>query len=62
MDCTSLTTVHVADGLDYIGEDAFLGCTSLESIYVSGDVENVEDVIYENNPKYIRYLKPFITR
>lgn len=40
-ECTNLTGVHIGEGIDYIGRDAFRGCSSLNSVFIPKSVTTV---------------------
>lgn len=40
-DCTSLSTIDLAEGLKVIQDDAFVGCINLERLFVPSSVEEI---------------------
>ena len=53
-ECTNLTGVQIGEGIDYIGRDAFRGCSSLDSIYIPKSVKTIL-------PGALKNMKPNFT-
>lgn len=47
-ECTKLKSVFLGEGIDYIGRDAFKGCSSLNSIYIPKSVKTILPGVFRN--------------
>ena len=47
-ECTNLTGVHIGEGINYIDRYAFIGCSSLDSIYIPKSVKTIMPGVFKN--------------
>jgi predicted alpha/beta hydrolase family esterase len=58
--CTGIVSVVLGANVIYIDDDAFLGCTGLDVIYVmDGALPYIYDIDYENHPNDIPEVRTF---
>lgn len=47
IDCHSLTSISIKDGIEIIGERAFGGCKSLEKVYITDSITSIEAFAFQ---------------